>query len=139
MAKKWIDKTQSVVEYLVALPFLLGAAQLPFTDPLGTQGFLVFFGGRIALLLYALWFAFIALGLIYAKVRKKPRAHKNFLLAIYLTTIYTSILTWYVAGFLAIIDDMVIGVLAAVCWLRWKFKTEYVDVAEYYEARHRDD
>ena len=124
-----LDVIQNVVEYLITLPFLLSAVQLPFAEPLGAKGFVVLvFGGHVALYIYAVWFTFISLGLIYTKIKKKRRWHRNFLMMIYLTTIYTSILTFYIGGWSDIIDDLVIGAIAAVCWMRWKFRFEYTDI-----------
>lgn len=134
--KKWRDRAFSLVEYLLALVFVTSSFSLIGEDAVAGNGFVThIFGGKIALFIYMIWFAFLGLGLVYAKLRKRRRLHRNILMAIYLTTIYTSILTYYLYGFAAIIDDIIVGVLAAVCWLRWKFKIEYTT----YEALGHGD
>lgn len=136
-----LDKIQNVVEYLITLPFLLSAVALPFAAPLGTKGFIVLiFGGHIALYIYSVWFFFISLGLIYTKIKKKRKAHRNFLMAIYLTCIYTSVLTFYLVGWTGIIDDVFIGIVTAICWIRWKFRFEYIQLPQpHSEVTHIHD
>ena len=130
---RWTDKFQQVTEYLISAAFIISAASLISAEPLEGKGLIVLiFGGHIALFIYMIWFFILGFGLIYAKVRKHKKLHKNFLLAIYLTCIYTSILTFYLIGFIGIIDDVVIGGLAAFFWIRWKFKTEYLRPGKFY-------
>jgi hypothetical protein len=64
------------------------------------------------------------------------------LLTVYLTTIYTTILSFTIDGnYVNIIDDIVVGVLAAWFWLRWKIKTEYISPAEFQKTteKYRND
>jgi hypothetical protein len=125
-----LDKVQNVVEYLLSIAFIIAALELIGADSLATHGVLsLIFGGHVALYIYMVWFFFIGVTLAYAKIKKKKKLHKHMLMAIYLTTIYTSILSMYVFGFgwTEIIDDVILGALAAVCWMRWKFKTEYIN------------
>lgn len=121
-----LDRIQAVVEYLVCLVFLNSAAQLFYTPSIAGKGILFMLGTHTALVVYAVWFIFWALALVYAKVKKKKKLHRNALMVLYLTTVYTAILTAAIIGVPDAIDDMVLGVIIAACWLRWKFKTEYL-------------
>jgi hypothetical protein len=82
--------------------------------------------------IYAVWFVLMALALLASKIWHWQRIHKYALMAMYLTTIYTVSLALALFGTGgAVIDDAIIGAVAAACWLRWKFKTEYVDWEEF--------
>jgi hypothetical protein len=136
--RRVLDGFQAVVEYLLSFAFIISAIGLIGAPPLANHGVLsLIFGGHVALYVYMVWFFFIGFGLIYAKLARKKKLHKYMLMVIYLTTIYTSILSLTVLGFAwtEIIDDVIIGVLAAWFWLRWKFKTEYIDPKDFSSAK----
>lgn len=134
--QKFLNVSQSIIEYLVSLLFIYGGLSLIGMPPLEGEGVLVLiFGGQVALYIYMGLFTLLGAGLIYAKVRKKKRLHKNMLLGMYLTTIYTATLTIALFGFdlLSILDDIIVGVLTAIFWIRWKFRTEYIDPNAFYK------
>lgn len=137
---KWRDRAFSLVEYLIIFAFGISSISLINSAPIDGDGFVVsIFGGRVALFVYMIWFAFLALTLLWAKLTKHRTWHRNVLMAIYLTCIYTAILTIHVFGFGEAIDDIVIGLLAGGCWLRWKFKTEYVSYDNLSKEWHEKD
>lgn len=142
--QKILNVTQSIFEYLISLLFIYGGLSLIGQPALEGEGVIVLvFGGQIALYIYMVWFILLGVGLIFAKIAKKKKLHKNMLLSMYLTTIYTATLATAIFGFslLNILDDIVIGVLTAIFWIRWKFRTEYIDPNVFYREIEdlRDD
>lgn len=124
---------QSVAEYLIALLFVYGGLSLIGRPPLEGEGAVTaIFGGELALYVYMVWFIALGLSLAVAKIFKMRRLHKNTLLGMYLTTIYTAIIASLLLGFdiLNIIDDLVVGLTTAGLWLRFKISTEYVRTDE---------
>lgn len=128
MKSKWLNAVAHVGEWMLIVLFFV-AALIEVTTPnpvtSGVLGFLL--SEPIILVIYATWFALMAFGLAYSKIRKKKKLHKHSLMAMYLTTIYTAVLSVAAGvGLVAIIDDIIIGLIAAACWMRWKFRTEYI-------------
>jgi len=142
--RKFLDVTQSIFEYLVSLLFIYGGVSLIGMPPLEGEGVIVLvFGGQIALYIYMIWFILLGVGLIFSKWAKKKKLHKNVLMSMYLTTIYTATLATALLGFdiINILDDIVVGVVTAAMWLRWKLLTEYIDPNQFYKEIEelRDD
>lgn len=78
--------------------------------------------------LYTLQAALLA----FSKWRKKKRMRKYVLMFIYLTGFFTSILAIFAYGWDArLIDNVLVACTAAVCWLYWTFKTEYISPDEF--------
>lgn len=129
---------QHVAEFLIIIVLTLGGLTLFFADPINTGGPVArFFGTQIALYVYGGVFMFEGLGLLYSKFFRLKRMHKHILLAVYLTMIFVTILEWGLLGWtLALIDQVVVGLLAAACWLRWKTITEYLSPKEIANLRH---
>lgn len=128
--RKFLDVTQSIFEYLISLLFIWGGFSLLGQPALEGEGIVVLiFGGQIALYFYMAWFIALGAGLIYSKLRRKKKLHKNVLMSMYLTTIYTATLATALFGFdiLSILDDVIIGGITAAMWLRWKMLTEYIN------------
>lgn len=125
---------QSVLEYGLSVVFILGAINLIGAPPISSHTLMgSILGGQVALYVYMVWFAFLGLGLLYGKLRKKRKIHKNMLLYMYLTTIFTSGLAIALYGFdwVSLLDDLLIGIVSAALWLRWKFRTEYIDRSDF--------
>lgn len=141
--RKFLDAFQSVAEYLIAAVFIYGSLSLIGRPAINAPGVIwKIFGGEGALYVYMIWFMFLGLALLFSKVRKRKKLHKNILLCIYLTTIYTAILALALYGDpLVIVDDAIVGITAAIFWLRWKFKTEYVDPLQFQRVtdKYRSD
>lgn len=141
---KFLNRGQELVEWLLGTIFLLGGISTATAPPLTATGALTaIFGGPVALAIYAVWFGLLGIGLLYCKIyRKKKRLHKNILMAMYLTTIYTFTLSLAIYGLeWSLIDDVVVGVLAAICWMRWTIRTEYLTADAFHKSilKFRDD
>jgi len=139
---KFFDLVQNVFEYGLTLVFTMAAiGELTYSEPVADGFFGFLFSSPVVSVIYAVWFALMALTLLYAKWRRKKKIHKFALMSMYLTTLYTLGLTVFALGFVNIVDDIVIGLIAAFCWMRWKFKTEYINPAEFHEETWplRDD
>lgn len=142
--RRFFDKAQSFTEYVIAALFIYGGLSLIGHPPIEAEGVLwILLGGTGALYVYMVWFLFLGSALLYAKLRQRKKLHKNILLCIYLTTIYTATLAVAFFGFhiTHILDDLVVGLLSALFWIRWKFRTEYIDPVEFQKTieKYRDD
>lgn len=129
------DKLFSAAEYALALLWLYGGFNSFFADPLDTFSPIYdLLAGQAAIYVYAFLFLINGLLLIYAKVFKKKRTHLVALAGMYLTCLYVLILS-YLIGVLSIGSLLTVfaGVLAAVCWMRWKLKTAYLSPDEFHE------
>ena len=120
-----------LLEYGLGMVFMY-VGYLEFTASVltGTTLHLVL-GGELALVIYGTWFAALGVLLIAANIFRWTRVRKVTLLAMYLTTIYMTILNVVLFGFMAaIIDDVVITVWAAALWLRLTLKSDYVRIKD---------
>lgn len=73
----------------------------------------------------------------YAKLFHKNKLRRHVLLFIYLTGFFLSILGFMLNGVnVRLLSNLLLSVLAAVCWLYWKFKTEYINGDEFLELRN---
>ena len=137
------DRSQSVAEYVIALIFVFGGISVAFADPLaGATGILGILSSKAAALVYSVLFVTEGLVLFGAKAFKLKKLHKNILMTMYLTTIFTFCLEWALIGWSwYLLDSPIIGGLCAMFWLRWKIKTEYITVDEFdkdvAELKHR--
>lgn len=127
MKSRWLNAITRVGEWLLVVLFVgASVSELTYAEP-AVEGVLSFlFAGPVVSIIYAVWFALMAIALAYSKIRKRKRLHKHALMAMYLTTIYTIALSCAVGAGFGIIDDVIIGLIAAACWMRWKFRTEYI-------------
>lgn len=122
---------QHVAEYLLIAVYILAAiGEVSAAEPSATGILGWLFSDPIAAFVYATWFVVMALALLGSKIWRKHKLHKYALAGMYLTTVYTISLAVALFGWgsAAVIDDGVIGAVAAACWLRWKLKTEYVNL-----------
>lgn len=133
--EKFKDGLRHVGEYLLILVYLLAAVgEVTSAEPV-TQGVLGWlFSDPMIAWIYASWFVIMSLTLLASKIFKWTKVHKFTLAAMYLTTVYTISLSVALFGLegAAIVDDGIIGATAAACWLRWKFKTEYVHPEDFF-------
>lgn len=73
-----------------------------------------------------------AIALMVAKFYRRKTLRKNVLLVIYLTGIFVSVLSLSINGLgVKTIANIVFTASAAICWLYWKFKTEYVNPKQF--------
>lgn len=96
--------------------------------PVGALG-----GGKVAIqLVYTVLYAGQSILLAYSKLMKRKNMRKHVLLFIYLTGFFTMVLSALVGGFsLRLVDNVLVSLVAAGCWLYWKFKTEYISIREF--------
>lgn len=130
------DKIYSIVEYLLAGLWLYGGINSFFANPLdGPAPIYDLLASQEAIYVYAVLFFLNGLLLLYAKIFKRKKTHLVALTGMYLTCIYVLILS-YLLGVLSggSLLTVTAGVAAAVCWMRWKFKTEYLSPEQF-----RDD
>lgn len=130
---KIFDRTQDVVEWMVIVALILGGVSLIFADPI-TSGSALFnlLGSKGAGIVYAVMFFVGAVGLAYGKLARRRRVHGWALMYIYLMFIFTIILETAILGWSIYSIDNIVGVLlAGACWLRWKFKTEYITLTRF--------
>lgn len=135
--RKILDILQHALEYgLIVVWALAGLSEVIYPETL-PEGALAFLASSTVGYVYAVLFIGMAMMLLYSKWFRKPKTHKHALMAMYLTTIYTIVLAVAIFGIGAayIGDDVVIGAVAAFCWLRWKFKTEYLTRDQFYSKR----
>lgn len=66
--------------------------------------------------------------LTYAKVFKHDRLRRHVLLSIYLAGFFLSVLGFVLNGVnFRLMSNVLVSVLAAACWMHWKFKTDCTD------------
>lgn len=131
--RRFRDRTASVIEYVLAVLWLLAGVSAFGQEPFNNEGPVAqILGGTAALYAYTVIFSSIGILLIYAKVRKRKELHKRMLLISYLVATYTLILEVYIDKFgLNVIDSVIFAGLSGWLFLRWKFKTEYIDLADF--------
>lgn len=138
-----LDIVQHVLEVLIIVLLIIGGVSLFFADPVNSGGPVArLIGSQAAAYFYGIVFIAEGLGLTLSKTLRRKKFHKNMLLIIYLTLLFTILLEIALVGFgIEVIDNIVASVAAGWCWIRWKFKTEYIDPTEFYEATShlRDD
>lgn len=137
--EKFKNAVAQVGEFALILVYIAAAiGEVTSSEPI-TQGVLGWlFSNHQITWVYAVWFIVMALALLASKIFKKRKLHKYALAAMYLTTVYTISLSLALFGLegAAIIDDGIIGAVAAACWLRWKFKTEYINPKQFSKDLH---
>lgn len=83
-------------------------------------------------IVYSTIYSVEALVLAYAKWKRKKNLRKKVLLVIYLTGMFTFLLSLSLIGFhWKIVDNFAVSLLAGICWLHWKSKTEYIDPKQF--------
>lgn len=135
------DRIFSIVEYLLSALWIYGGFNTLFADPLNTPSPIYdLLAGQEAIYFYGAFFLLNGLALLFAKVFKRKKIHLIALAGMYLTCIYVLILA-YLIGVLSTgsLLTVVSGVAAAVCWMRWKFKTEYLNPEDFRDVDLRDD
>lgn len=126
-----MNKVVALISWLIVLALIYSTISLFITPPSGAGPVAQAFGVTFAKCFYASLYSIEALVLAFAKFTKRNQLRKTVLLAIYLTGFFTLSLTLAIFGpSWGMIDNLIISVAAAVCWLWWKFKTEYVTTEE---------
>ena len=109
-------------------------AQVFTTDtPLGQ-----FLSSDVSLYIVAGIFLVLGAMLGASKIFKRKRLHKNALFWTYITLVYVTVLEGIVSGFgWVLFDNALLMVGIAYAWLRWKFRTEYVDTKKFHRHAAR--
>jgi hypothetical protein len=139
---KW-DIFFATLSWIIALSLLFSMIMLWVTPPSGLGPVAKLIGILGAQIFYSGLYGTEALVLAYSKLFRKKELRKKALMAIYLTALFTGILTFILgAPFSGFIDNAILILITGACWLWWKFKTEYIHPALYrsdvVEHRTRD-
>ncbi len=128
------DRIFSTASWIIVFALLFGVGYLWVFPPTGAGPVAQLIGIQGSQIFYTVLYSAEALLLGFAKVFKKKKLRKAALLTIYLTAMFTTILTFILAGVgFSIIDNVLLAVLSFACFLYWKFKTEYLDPDVFYE------
>lgn len=127
---RW-NKVIAFTSWLIVFALIYSTISLFITPPSGAGPVASAFGVTFAQWFYAVLYTGLASLLAYSKFKKRNELRKKVLLVIYLTGFFTLILTIAIIGpSWGMIDNLTISTAAAVCWLWWKFKTEYISEEE---------
>lgn len=128
------DRVFSTTSWLLVFLLLLSSLSLwTFAPPSPLGPVVTATSLFIATVIYSTIYAGQALALAYAKLRKRKTLRKHLLLFIYLFSFFTTVLAIGLSrGFdVRLIDNFLVVIISAGCWLYWKFKTEYIDPKEF--------
>lgn len=97
-------------------------------EPLGGS-FGLLYSSRIALICFGLVFVASGLTLLYGKIRKKRKWVGNGLLSIAGCFLFGALLNGFTLGWPvgAWLWNAILALIVSALYLRWRFKTEYVD------------
>ncbi len=133
---RW-DKLFATASWVLAAVLLYSAISLWVFPPTGAGPVGELLGILGAQLFYSVLYGSQALLLAYAKVKKKKKMRKYTLMFIYLTGFFTSILSVTLLGWSPkLIDNFALASLAAICWLYWTFRTEYINPTHFQKLSH---
>lgn len=124
----------SIVEYLLAALWIRGGINILFFDvePVALPGIFTYLVGAEAIIVYGALFVLTGLAMVYAKLAKKKTLHKYVLMTMYLTCLYVLIIAIAVNGLhWGLWLTILAGIVSAALWVRWKFKTEYINPDEF--------
>jgi len=126
------DKFFAFLSWLIVFGLLFAAFQVATLPSTGLGPVAQTLGVATMKALYAGIYSFQAILLAYAKLFKKKKMRKGVLMSIYLFMGFTTILSIGISGWTwKFLDNALISITAAACWLHWKFRTEYIDPAEF--------
>lgn len=132
MTNRFWDNFFSGVSWIIVASLMVGVVTLFFIVPGSSGPVAQWLGPEGARWFYICLYGLEAVWLTAAKMFKKKTYRKNALLVIYLTGIFTTILSYLGPGLtVKIIDNVVFTIVSAACWLYWKFKTEYINPAAF--------
>lgn len=126
------DRFFSVLSWSIVIFLLWAALGLWLYPPTGAGPV----AGAVGILASQIFYSFLYAGeaatLAYAKFKHKKKLRKNTLLVIYLTGMFTFLLSFLIIGFhIKILDNFAFSMFAGVCWLYWKAKTEYINPEQF--------
>lgn len=129
--ERFWERALSVFKYIVAGYMMLAGALTTFSPPDSTvQGSMhVIYGVQFSISLIGIIIFLSGLGLMIGKIKKSRRLTGRGLFATYLCFFFATFLnalayngdptTW--------VSNAIMAIIMALLWLRWKFKTEYVN------------
>lgn len=127
-----------VLEWLIAIYMLLGGVSTAFSPTRPFDGALgAVFASRTSLVIIGVIIFLSGLLLLTGKIFSKKKLHGYGLLAIYLVNVFILFLEIIVFQMEVIrwVESVLLAALCAILWLRWKFKTEYIDMKEIRKLR----
>jgi hypothetical protein len=128
------DKIVSTASWLIVVALLYAAVGVWIQPPMGDGPVSQLFGVLGAQVFYSALYVLLSSLLAYSKFKRKNTMRKKVLLATYLTGFFTSLLTVLLVGWnIKLLDNLIIAVCAALCWLYWVFKTEYLTPQQFEE------
>lgn len=125
-----IEKGLGAFKYALAVFMMYAGVATciaPLTPASGSLGFL--YSTRISLVIFGIIFFISGFMLFYGKVTKSRYWTGKGLLAIYLCFVFATVLNFIAttgtAGFW--MPNAIAAIITGALWLRWKFKTEYIN------------
>lgn len=138
-SRRW-DKVFVTASWIIVVALLFSAGSLWITPPTGAGPAAKLIGITGSQWFYALLYLSEALALAYSKLFKRHRMRKVVLLVIYLTGVFTFLLTLIINGVaVKLIDNLIVSFGAGFCWLYWKFRSEYISYEEIDDYASKDD
>lgn len=126
------DKLFAGLSWVIVVGMFFAAVQVVMLPSLGTGPVASLVGITAMKAVYATVYASQGALLAYAKLFRRKRLRKAVLMSIYLFMGFTMLLSFGVAGFaLTLLDNALIAIIAAICWLHWTFRTEYLNPQEF--------
>ena len=126
-----MENVISGFKYLLSV-MMMGSGILttiaPITQVDGALGFI--YSTRISLVFFGIIFFICGLILLCGKIRKSKKWTGKGLLYIYLCFLFATLINMAAFGFFPVghwIGNLIFAIITGLLWLRWKFKTEYVN------------
>lgn len=139
MSKVNWDRVVATASWVIVFVLLYGVWFILTSDLNPNGPFVKAFGETGTRVGFSVMYLTQASLLAYAKLMKKNVLRRHVLLFIYLTGFFLGVLGYVLNGFtVRLISNFVLSTCAAVCWLYWKFRTDYYSHAAgkaYLESR----
>ena len=121
------DKVVPVLSWFVVVFLIWNTVGLWLMPPTGLGPVAQLAGVLGSQIFYSVLYLTEAGLLTWAKLSGRMRLRKAMLLAVFFTGVFTYFLTIAVFGFsVQMLDNMGMFLLAGICYLYWKFRTEYL-------------
>lgn len=135
-----LDMLCTVLEYALAFMFIRGGLLILISgESLVLPGILTYLVGAEAIVVYGAMFLITGILLVYAKLAKAKRLHKFILLFMFLTCVYVIALSIVINGLAPrLLISLTVALVSGAMWLRWKFRTEYIDTHTFKEETKKE-
>lgn len=135
--QKYGEMALIIVKYLlVGVTFFGGITTMfsPVTPAAGALGLI--YSSRITLIILGVIIMGCALALLYGRLRRSRVWTGRGLMAVYCCYFFAALLNGAAFGWTpdAWLPNMLLAFIAGILWLRWKFKTEYIDPQHFKDA-----